>query len=273
MRTAMICILGLLGLGSHAGAEALLEGRVALPSGDPVAGARVLLFDRTDLRAAPRAATTDRSGQFTLPLSGTGALPAGFALGANYPNPFNPSTIIPYQLPTSMHARLEVFNLLGQRLALLVDGERPAGFHTAQWDATDASGQSVGAGVYLYRLSGEGAKITRRMLLIDGQAGIASGRAGSSGLTSEAAGSAGEAPVYGLTVSAPGRVPYVDAAFRVESGMAPLDVVLEAPGHLPSGKVASASVWMRTSVSPPTIPRCWTPGSWWRTCPMAMASC
>ena len=142
-----------------------------------MAGAQVLLFDLADLRAAPRAATTDRSGRFTLPRPpGPGALPQGFELGANYPNPFNPSTMIPYRLPASMHVRLEVFNLLGQRIATLVDGEQPAGFHTASWDATDAAGQAVAAGVYLYRLSGDGTQATRSMLLIDGQAGIPSGR-------------------------------------------------------------------------------------------------
>ena len=160
----------------HAGAEPLLEGRVRLPSGSPVPGAQVLLFDLADLRAAPLAATTDRSGHFTLPLTPLGAaLPEGFELGANYPNPFNPSTMIPYQLPAAMHVRLQVFNLLGQRVATLVDGEQSAGFHTASWDATDAAGQAVGAGVYLYRLSGDGVQATRSMLLIDGQAGIAFG--------------------------------------------------------------------------------------------------
>ena len=237
-----LCLIGLLGFVQAVGAvrQPAVEGRVLSPSGDPVAGAQVRLFDLTDLRAAALAATTDRSGHFTLPLNGP-ALPQRFTLGSNYPNPFNPSTIIPYQLPAPMHVRLEVFNLLGQRIATLVDGERAAGAHTAEWDATDAAGQAVGAGVYLYRLSGDGAKITRRMLLIDGQAGIAGGRGGLSGLTSEAAGTAGEAPVYGLTVSGPGRVPFVDPAFRVESGLAPMDVVLEA-GHLPSGKVASGAI-------------------------------
>ena len=75
------------------------------------------------------------------------ALPQGFSLGQNYPNPFNPSTIIPYQLAASAHVRLEVFNLLGQRIATLVDGQRPAGTHTAMWNATGA------AGVYIYRLT------------------------------------------------------------------------------------------------------------------------
>ena len=53
--------------------------------------------------------------------------------------------MIPYQLPVSMQVRLEVFNILGQRIATLVDGERPAGFHTASWDATDAAGEAVGS--------------------------------------------------------------------------------------------------------------------------------
>ncbi len=243
MKAAVLCIIGLVGSWGHVKADPLLEGRVRLDSGAPVAGAQVLLFDLADLRAAPLAATTDRSGQFTLPLATLGgALPEQFQLGANYPNPFNPSTMIPYQLPVSMHVRLEVFNILGQRIATLVDGERPAGFHTASWDATDAAGEAVAAGVYLYRLSGEGVQATRSMLLIDGQAGIASGRGGSSGPDGEAgAGDDGEAaPVYGLAVSGPGLVPYVDPAFRIEAGMAPLDLVVEAPTGAPLGKVASS---------------------------------
>ena len=243
MRSAMICIIGLVGLLVHAGAEPLIEGRVRLPSGQPVPGAQVLLFDLADLRAAPLAATTDRSGHFTLPLTPLGAaLPEGFELGANYPNPFNPSTMIPYQLATAMYVRLEVFNILGQRVATLVDGEQSAGFHTASWDATDAAGEAVGAGVYLYRLSGDGVQTTRSMLLIDGQAGIASGRGGPSGWEGEAgAGEEGErASVFGLTVSGPGLIPYVDPAFRIEGAVGLLDLVVEAPGRLPTAKVVSS---------------------------------
>ena len=243
MRTATGCLIGLV-LALRVSADPLLAGRVLLPSGAPVAGAQVLLFDLTDLGAAPLAATTDGSGRFTLPLAGlAGVLPERFELGANYPNPFNPSTIIPYQLPSPTRVRLEVFNLLGQRVATLVDGEQPAGFHTAAWAATDASGQAVGAGVYLYRLSGDGAKITRRMLLIDGQAGIPSGRGGSTGSGGEAATEeAGEtAPAYGLTVSGTGLVPYVDPAFRVAAGMG-VDLVVEVPTGAPRAKVASAGL-------------------------------
>ena len=239
MRTAIICIIGQIGLWSHAGAEPLLEGRVRLPSGAPVPGAQVLLFDLADLRASPVAAITDGSGRFTLPLASlAGVLPEQFELGANYPNPFNPSTMIPYQLPTAMQVRLEVFNLLGQRVAILVDGEQPAGFHTARWDATDEAGQAVGAGVYLYRLSGDGVQATQSMLLIDGQAGLS--RAGPAGAAPPEEEAGEEAPVYGLTVSGPGLIPYLDPAFRVEAGMDPLDLVVEAPGRVPPAKAASA---------------------------------
>ena len=159
-------------LSVHVGAEPLLEGRVRLSSGQPAIGVQVRLFDLTDLRRFV-GTTTDEIGHFALPLQTFStargmALPTDFALGQNYPNPFNPSTIIPYQLPATGHVRLEVFNVLGQRLATLVDGERSAGVHMAQWDATDAAGRAVGAGIYIYQLSSGGQTVSRRMVLVDG---------------------------------------------------------------------------------------------------------
>ena len=148
--------VGLL-LSMPVGAEPLVEGQVRLSSGEPAAQAQVLVFDLTALERGPVAqATTDGAGHFALRLSSLGGLgrPEGFALGQNYPNPFNPSTVIPYQLATAGRVRLEVFNVLGQRVATLVDGDRSAGVHTAVWDATDESGRAVGAGVYIYRLRG-----------------------------------------------------------------------------------------------------------------------
>ena len=235
MKVAIGCLVWLLS-SLHAKAEPFVEGRVRLTSGDPVSGAQVLLFDLSDLRSAPLAATTDRSGHFSLPLEG--ALAEHFELGANYPNPFNPSTLIPYQLPTPMQVRLEVFNLLGQRIATLVEGAQPAGFHTAVWDGTDAVGRAVGAGVYVYRLSGNGVQLTRSMLLIDGQAGISSGGPGGGAAARDAGRET--TSVYGLTVSGPGLIPHVNPAFRVEAGMAPLEVVVEAGGSVPPAKVASS---------------------------------
>ena len=153
------CLIGLV-LSVGVGAEPLVEGRIRLSSGLPAAGVQVQLFDLSDLRQSV-GTTTDATGYFALSLQelsgGRGpALPVDFALGQNYPNPFNPSTLIPYQLPAAGPVRLEVFNMLGQRVAKLVDGERSAGVHTARWDGTDAAGRAVGAGVYIYRLSSGG---------------------------------------------------------------------------------------------------------------------
>ena len=175
MQTLVAVLVGL-ALSAPAVAEPLVEGRVRLVSGR-AAAAQVLLFDLTALQRGPVArATTDATGYFALTSLGGPALPQGFALGQNYPNPFNPATIIPYQLPTATWVRLEVFNVLGQRVATLVNEEHSrAGFHAAVWDATNAAGQAVAAGVYMYRLIAGGEQHTRRMVLVDGQAGGAAG--------------------------------------------------------------------------------------------------
>ena len=230
MKSCIGLFIGLL-LSVSVSAESLVEGRVRLASGEPVADAQIAVFDMTDLRQGAIArAMTDGTGYFALPLAALGgrALPEQFALGPNYPNPFNPSTIIPYQLPTATHVRLEVFNLLGQRIATLVAGERSAGVHTAVWDATDGSGQAVGAGVYLYRLTVGGDSQTGRMVLVDGQAGVAA-------VGGEGVWSAGIAPdrSYGLVVSGSGIAPYVVADLGIQAGMAPVELVVAA--H-PAGK-------------------------------------
>ncbi|MDE2807295.1 MAG: T9SS type A sorting domain-containing protein [Gemmatimonadota bacterium] len=217
-------------------AEPLLEGRVRLDSGEPVADAQVRLFDLTDLRqGAIVRAMTDGTGYFALPLAAlTGrTLPEQFALGPNYPNPFNPSTIIPYQLAASSAVRLEVFNLLGQHIATLVDGERPAGFHTATWHATDATGRAVGAGVYIYRMTVGVESQTGRMVLLDGQAGLSAvGTASVMPGMFGVGGSDGDGgQVYGLIVSGSGLTPYVDSSFWVESGMAPVELVVSSGFH------------------------------------------
>ncbi len=240
MKSLMVSLLGLV-LSVSVGAEPLLKGRVWLASGPPAAGVHVRLFDLTDLRRS-MGTTTDEAGYFALPLATVGgpARPQDFALGQNYPNPFNPSTIIPYQIPTTTHVRLEVFNLLGQRLATLVDGERPAGAHTAHWDATDAAGRAVGAGVFIYRLTGGGHTVSRRMVLIDGQAGLPAGTAGPGPMQTAAGGVKTEGSVYGLTVAGTGLTAYVDPAFRV--GTDQVDLVLAPPGGQARMKVATGGI-------------------------------
>ena len=76
------------------------------------------------------------------------APPDRFELLQNYPNPFNPTTTISYQLPIAANTSLKIFNLLGQEVGTLFEGERPAGHHQHVWDAG-----WVSSGMYLYQLT------------------------------------------------------------------------------------------------------------------------
>lgn len=138
MKRSIGALFFVVAFGQAGGASEPLSGQVQLPSGAPVAGAQVWLFDLHDVRTAPVVVTTDADGAFALPWAAA-RRPERFVLGPNYPNPFNPSTIIPYQLPVSSQVRLDVFNVLGQRIKGLVDARRTAGHHTARWDGTDVA--------------------------------------------------------------------------------------------------------------------------------------
>jgi hypothetical protein len=96
----------------------------------------------------------------------SGELPSSFGLSQNYPNPFNPSTRIEYRLSARAGVKLEVINLLGQRVATLVNDVKPAGTYTASWNGTGASGQRVASGFYYYRLTAGDYVQTRKMLLL-----------------------------------------------------------------------------------------------------------
>ena len=75
------------------------------------------------------------------------APPERFELFQNYPNPFNPVTVISYQLTVDSKVSLKIFNLLGQEVATLLDGDQMAGFHETAWNAS-----SMASGTYVYRL-------------------------------------------------------------------------------------------------------------------------
>jgi hypothetical protein len=92
--------------------------------------------------------------------------PTTFQLDQNYPNPFNPSTTITYSLPKSTHVTLEVFNLLGQRVKILTNTNKPAGIYKEIWNGCDNFGKTVSSGVYFYRINTTLGSFTRKMMLI-----------------------------------------------------------------------------------------------------------
>ncbi len=84
----------------------------------------------------------------------------------NYPNPFNCGTVIPFQLDRAGPVRLELFNLLGQRLDTLVDAHLSPGDYRVPWDGRDRTGRPLTTDTYLYRLRIGAYTETRPMLLL-----------------------------------------------------------------------------------------------------------
>ena len=83
-----------------------------------------------------------------------------------HPNPFNPQTIIAYELPIPARVRLEIFDLRGHRVRSLVNEARPAGWHMAGWDSRDDAGRELSRGLYVTRLrAGTILQSTKLMLL------------------------------------------------------------------------------------------------------------
>jgi hypothetical protein len=90
-----------------------------------------------------------------------GILPSLFTLNQNYPNPFNPVTIISYSLPVATDVKIDIFNILGQRVATLMNEHQEAGEHSITWNASPYS-----SGVYFYRITTGEAVGTKKMLLL-----------------------------------------------------------------------------------------------------------
>ena len=94
------------------------------------------------------------------------ALADGPQLQQNAPNPFNSQTVIPYFLLEPGAARLEVFALTGQRVAVLNEGQQQAGHYRLHWDGRDREGRPLASGVYLYRLVTAESVLTRKLILL-----------------------------------------------------------------------------------------------------------
>jgi hypothetical protein len=96
----------------------------------------------------------------------TGSLPADYKLLQNYPNPFNPSTTIEFSLPSSAPVNLSIYNILGERVAELLNSVKDAGNYKVVWNGKNSSGVQVPSGVYFYSLESESFRQTKKMLLL-----------------------------------------------------------------------------------------------------------
>lgn len=122
------------------------------------------LQDATGTKKVQQAAAVFVSG---LDLTDAPAAPApAMALGANYPNPFNPSTTIPVSVERASAGRLDVVTPNGRLVRVLHEGELPAGTREFSWDGTDGNGQGVASGVYLVRLHSADGLQSRRLVLM-----------------------------------------------------------------------------------------------------------
>ncbi|RMH62470.1 MAG: T9SS C-terminal target domain-containing protein, partial [Calditrichaeota bacterium] len=129
---------------------------------------KIVDVDNNGIRTehGPVSATPQVSGE--LPIDPV--LPSRFALYANRPNPFNPSTTIAFDVPAlrkgAIHAQLTVHNLLGQKVATLYEGVIEAGSYKVQWNGRNDAGEEMPSGMYIYRLHSENFSQSRRMVLM-----------------------------------------------------------------------------------------------------------
>jgi hypothetical protein len=87
--------------------------------------------------------------------------PVNYKLYANYPNPFNPTTNITYQLSKTSHVDLSLYNILGQKVVTLVKENQRAGYHQVEWNAI-----GFASGIYYYRIETAGFQDVKKMILL-----------------------------------------------------------------------------------------------------------
>jgi len=102
----------------------------------------------------------------SLDIADNSAIPTEFKLHENYPNPFNPSTNIKFDIPENGLVSLIVYDLMGHKVAELVNTNMNSGFHNVSWNGTDNFGNTVSTGVYIYQLKTGNYSNTQKMLFI-----------------------------------------------------------------------------------------------------------
>jgi hypothetical protein len=119
---------------------------------------------------------TPVSGNGFMPVFWKGALevrevntpskPTVFSLSQNYPNPFNPKTLIKFTLPKDSWVKMEVYNILGQKVKTLVDERLTAGVKEVEWDSKGDNGLEVASGIYFYRIKADDFSDIKKMVMM-----------------------------------------------------------------------------------------------------------
>jgi hypothetical protein len=131
--------------------------------------------DLTTTTKIPRSGTGTSSFEVCFPprdtsdvkeIEGDNIKPSDFSLSQNYPNPFNPTTNFQFTLPKSSHVKIEIFNIVGQKVAILVDGDMKPGLYTADWNGRDENGKTVSSGIYFYRMQADDFSDMKKMVLV-----------------------------------------------------------------------------------------------------------
>ncbi len=92
--------------------------------------------------------------------------PKDYKLYDNFPNPFNPSTKIAFELPKASHVKLIIYDIVGREVAQVADGDYPAGYTALTWNGLNRNGNLVSSGVYFYRLSADKWNKVKKMLML-----------------------------------------------------------------------------------------------------------
>jgi hypothetical protein len=136
-------------------------GKTILKSGDRFTYIQgVIYFSFNQYKLVPRG-SSDYGAYNTGVIKDGSAVPERFALSQNYPNPFNPATRIEYDIPRTGMVSLKIYNILGQEVATLVDGNQIAGHYVAQFDAS-----RLPSGMYIYSLRSGSGTLAKKMLMI-----------------------------------------------------------------------------------------------------------
>jgi len=120
--------------------------------------------NETEASDGPRSVTFDAG--WVLSVDEEMGIPDVFALHQNYPNPFNPVTTIRFDVPQENHIRMDIYNILGQRVRTLVNSDMQAGYHTIRWNGTNDMGKPLSSGMYIYRIHSSEFTSVKKLVLM-----------------------------------------------------------------------------------------------------------